>query len=122
MTPSFGLIIIGDEIMSGKRSDKHMPKVIELLTARGLNLTWAEYVGDSPERITATLKRTFATDDLVFSFGGIGATDHLQAEPADDLSLQVTGPQAAAAGASAWSTACSRAARWPTAFPNRAAT
>jgi molybdopterin-biosynthesis enzyme MoeA-like protein len=78
MTPQFGLIIIGDEIMSGKRQDKHMPKVIELMSERGLNLTWAEYVGDSPERITATLARAFASGDVVFSCGGIGATpdDH----------------------------------------------
>ncbi len=78
MTPTFGLIIIGDEIMSGKRQDKHMPKVIELMSARGLTLTWAEYVGDSPERITATLKRAFESGDVVFSCGGIGATpdDH----------------------------------------------
>ena len=78
MTPTFGLIIIGDEIMSGKRQDKHMPKVIELMNARGLSLGWAEYVGDSPERITATLQRAFASADVVFSCGGIGATpdDH----------------------------------------------
>jgi molybdopterin-biosynthesis enzyme MoeA-like protein len=78
MTPTFGLIIIGDEIMSGKRSDKHMPKVIELMSARGLDLAWAEYVGDSPERITATLKRAFDAADVVFCCGGIGATpdDH----------------------------------------------
>jgi molybdopterin-biosynthesis enzyme MoeA-like protein len=77
-TPTFGLIIIGDEIMSGKRQDKHMPKVIELMNARGLSLGWAEYVGDSPERITATLKRAFESKDVVFSCGGIGATpdDH----------------------------------------------
>ena len=48
--PEFGAIIIGDEILSGKRADKHMPKVIELLSARGLSLSWADYVGDSPER------------------------------------------------------------------------
>lgn len=74
----FGLIIVGDEIMSGKRADKHMPKVIELLGARGLQLSWADYVGDSPERITATLQRAFASGDAVFSCGGIGATpdDH----------------------------------------------
>ena len=30
-TPTFGVIIIGDEILSGKRADKHLPKVIELL-------------------------------------------------------------------------------------------
>jgi molybdopterin-biosynthesis enzyme MoeA-like protein len=33
---AFGLIIIGDEILSGRRSDKHLPKVIELLGERGL--------------------------------------------------------------------------------------
>lgn len=77
-TPSFGVIIIGDEILSGKRVDKHLPKVIELLGARGLQLAWAEYVGDSPERITAALQRAFASGDVVFSTGGIGATpdDH----------------------------------------------
>ena len=78
MTPQFGLIIIGDEIMSGKRQDKHLPKVIELMTARGLSLGWAEYIGDAPDRITATLKRAFESSDVVFSCGGIGATpdDH----------------------------------------------
>lgn len=77
-SPTFGVIIIGDEIMSGKRQDKHLPKVIELLSARGLMLGWAEYVGDSPERITVTLKRAFESGDVVFSCGGIGATpdDH----------------------------------------------
>jgi molybdopterin-biosynthesis enzyme MoeA-like protein len=76
--PDIGLIIVGDEILSGKRADKHMPKVIELLNARGLNLAYADYVGDSPERITRTLQRAFASGDLVFSCGGIGATpdDH----------------------------------------------
>jgi len=78
MTPSFGLIVIGDEILSGKRSDKHLPRFIELLQARGLQLDWADYVGDSPERITATLVRAFASGNVVFSTGGIGATpdDH----------------------------------------------
>jgi len=78
MPPSIGLIIIGDEILSGKRSDKHLPKFIELLNERGLQLAWAEYVGDSPARITAVLTRAFASGDVVFSCGGIGATpdDH----------------------------------------------
>lgn len=76
--PNFGLIIIGDEILSGKRADKHLPKVIEVLKARGLSLAYAEYVGDDPERITAALQRAFASGDVVFSTGGIGATpdDH----------------------------------------------
>lgn len=74
----FGLVIVGDEILSGKRADKHMAKVIELLGARGLQLAWAEYVGDSPDRITACLRRAFDAGHPVFSCGGIGATpdDH----------------------------------------------
>ena len=77
-TRAFGLVIVGDEILSGKRVDKHMPRLIELLASRGLQLEWADYVGDSPDRITATLKRAFASGDVVFSCGGIGATpdDH----------------------------------------------
>lgn len=82
MTTSFGIVIIGDEILSGKRADKHLPKAIELLNERGLQLSFADYVGDDPQRITATLARAFAgartSGDVVFSCGGIGATpdDH----------------------------------------------
>ena len=74
----FGLIVIGDEILSGRRQDKHFSKLIELLNERGLSLSWAKYVADDPEQITATLKESFASGDVVFSTGGIGATpdDH----------------------------------------------
>ena len=43
-----------------------------------MQLSWAEYLGDDPKRITAALRRTLAGDDIVFSCGGIGATpdDH----------------------------------------------
>lgn len=67
-------IIIGDEILSGKRQDKHLSKTIETLKSRGLDLAYANYLGDDPQRIVATLKQTLATDHIVFSFGGIGAT------------------------------------------------
>ncbi len=95
---AIGLIIIGDEILSGKRADKHLPKTIDLLKARGLALDYADYVGDSPERITATLRRAFASGDLVFSCGGIGATpdDHTRQCAARALGLDlVLHPQAA---------------------------
>ena len=74
----FGLIVIGDEILSGRRQDKHLSKLIELLNERGLSLSWAKYVADDPQQITATLKDSFASGDVVFSTGGIGATpdDH----------------------------------------------
>jgi molybdenum cofactor synthesis domain-containing protein len=76
--PSFGLIIVGDEILSGKRADKHMGHLIDLLRERGLNLAYAHYVGDDPDRITALLRQAFDSGDVVFSTGGIGATpdDH----------------------------------------------
>lgn len=75
---AIGAIIIGDEILSGKRVDKHFAKVIELLKARGMALDWAQYLGDDRARLTAVLRASFASGDIVFSFGGIGVTpdDH----------------------------------------------
>ena len=77
-TATIGLIIIGDEILSGKRQDKHLAKVIELLEMRGLALAWAHYLPDQRERIASFLKASFRTADIVFSTGGIGGTpdDH----------------------------------------------
>ena len=78
---NFGALIIGDEILLGKRQDKHFPFLVEALTRRGLRLAYCEYLADDPVRITAVLRRTFASGDVVFSFGGIGATpdDHTRA-------------------------------------------
>jgi molybdopterin-biosynthesis enzyme MoeA-like protein len=86
---AIGLIIIGDEILSGKRVDQHFPKVVQLLAARGLQLGWAEFLGDDRARITAALKRTFNSGDIVFSCGGIGATpdDHTRQAAAAALDL-----------------------------------
>ncbi len=98
-TPRFGLLVTGDEILSGRRADQHLPKVIALLKARGLQLAYAQYVGDEPERITATLERAFASGDIVFSTGGIGATpdDHTRQCAAKALGVAlVAHPQAQA--------------------------
>jgi molybdopterin-biosynthesis enzyme MoeA-like protein len=86
-----GLIIVGDEILSGKRQDKHLPKVIELLSARGLSLSWARYVGDDRAQITAALMDAFASGAIVFSTGGIGATpdDHTRQCAAAALGLEL---------------------------------
>lgn len=72
--PSFGLIVIGDELLSGKRRDKHFPKLVSLLEARGLELAWVRFIGDDAGLVTRTLRETFAGGDAVFSCGGIGAT------------------------------------------------
>ncbi len=86
---AFGIIIIGDEILSGKRHDKHLAKIIELLSERGLSLSWAEYLGDDPVLITDTLRRTMSSTDIVFCCGGIGATpdDHTRQCAAAALNL-----------------------------------
>jgi molybdopterin-biosynthesis enzyme MoeA-like protein len=96
---NIGLLIVGDEILSGKRADKHLPKVIELLARRGLQLAWAHFVGDDPVRITAELRDAFASGELVFSCGGIGATpdDHTRQCAAAALGVPlVLHPEAAA--------------------------
>jgi molybdopterin-biosynthesis enzyme MoeA-like protein len=89
---NIGLIIIGDEILSGKRQDKHLAKVIELLGARGLALSWARYAGDDRSLITPVLRDAFASGDLVFSCGGIGATpdDHTRQCAAAALGVPLT--------------------------------
>src|SRR5262245_50715231 len=69
-----GVLVIGDEILTGKRSDKHLAHVIETLGGRGLDLDFAHYLGDDRGRLTAVLEQTFERGELVFSFGGIGAT------------------------------------------------
>jgi molybdopterin-biosynthesis enzyme MoeA-like protein len=86
---TFGAIIVGDEILIGKRQDKHMGFAIEALAKRGLRLAWAEYHGDDPRRLTAALARSFERADMVFSFGGIGATpdDHTRQCCADALGV-----------------------------------
>ena len=91
LPPTFGIIIIGDEILSGKRQDKHLAKFIELLSERGLSLSYADYVGDDPERITLTLQRAFEHKGVVFSCGGIGATpdDHTRQCAAKALGLDL---------------------------------
>jgi len=84
-----GAIIVGDEILSGRRQDKHLSKLIELLAVRGLRLSWARYVGDDGERLTRALSESFAGRDLVFSFGGIGATPDDRTRQSAAAALQV---------------------------------
>ncbi|HPQ97376.1 MAG TPA: molybdopterin-binding protein [Thiolinea sp.] len=76
-----GLILIGDELLNGSRQDKHLGQVLALLKARGMTLAWVRMVGDEPALLTATLEQSFQTPEIVFSFGGIGATP-------DDLTRQ----------------------------------
>ena len=91
----FVLFVIGDEILSGRRQDKHLSKLIELLSERGLNLSWAKYLADDPEQITKSLKESFLSGDVVFSTEydqAVGdLVNYLQwmAEPAQNTRVRV---------------------------------
>lgn len=98
-SPEIGLVVIGDEILSGKRDDKHFSHVARTLVARGLSLSWARFEGDDRTRLTATFSASFARGDIVFSFGGVGATpdDHTRQAVAAALGVPlVRHPEAVA--------------------------
>ena len=65
-------LIIGDEILSGKRKDKHLTYLIETLKKHNLQISRADYISDDTKEIKKTLEQK--KDVIVFCFGGIGAT------------------------------------------------
>ncbi len=70
----FGVLIIGDEILSGRRHDKHLDQAIQILTQHGQHLCWARYAGDDETRLVQQFREIRQLGDPCFSFGGIGAT------------------------------------------------
>lgn len=87
--PRIGALIIGDEILSGKRADRHLAHVISTLAPRGLSLAWAHYEGDDRDALAAFLRASFGRGDVVFSFGGVGATPDDHTRQAAALALGV---------------------------------
>lgn len=77
----FGLVIVGDELLSGKRRDGHFEFMVNTLQKHGGELTWVRIIGDDPATQAETYRQTRASGLRVFSFGGIGATP-------DDLTRQ----------------------------------
>jgi molybdopterin-biosynthesis enzyme MoeA-like protein len=69
-----GAVLIGDELLSGKRQDKHFAHLQQVLAKRGLELSWTMIVGDDADQLERALHFALTSDDLVFCFGGIGAT------------------------------------------------
>lgn len=74
----FGLIVIGDEILSGRRRDRHFDFFRELLLGRGHRLAWLQILPDDPDLLVARLRHSMAEGRPVFCCGGIGSTpdDH----------------------------------------------
>ncbi|MBR9813327.1 competence/damage-inducible protein A [bacterium] len=72
--PDVGLILIGDELLSGRRRDKHLAHMIEAVGSRGREIAWVRIIGDSQAEVAATLRQTRQLPHIIFSFGGIGGT------------------------------------------------
>ena len=89
---SFTAIVIGDEQLSGKRKDKHLPHMIDTLAARGLQLAGCHIVGDDMEALAMQLLHSRQYDMPVVCFGGIGATpdDNTRAAAAKAFDLALT--------------------------------
>ncbi|MCB2050942.1 MAG: competence/damage-inducible protein A [Novosphingobium sp.] len=69
-----GLIVIGDEILSGRTHDKNIAQIASWLQVQGIRLTEVRVVADDMEAIGNALNALRATYDYVFTTGGIGPT------------------------------------------------
>jgi len=72
--PTAAVLIIGDEILSGRTADTNLNTLARFLSALGIDLMEARTVGDRPDQIVEALNALRATHDYVFSTGGIGPT------------------------------------------------
>jgi molybdopterin-biosynthesis enzyme MoeA-like protein len=87
----FGALIIGDEILSGKRQDKHFDYLQKTLKKYELSLSWVKYIQDDSHEIIQSIKESIKPHAIVFSFGGIGATpdDFTRQAAADAFNLKL---------------------------------
>jgi len=81
MSDAFGIIVVGDEILNGRRRDRHFEGLGGLLRERGFGVAWLRILPDDPDYLTREFSRTMAEGIAVFCCGGIGATpdDHTRA-------------------------------------------
>ncbi len=74
------IVVIGDEILSGKFADENAVHLIGELRALGVALRRVEVIPDDVEEIAATVRAASARVDHVFTSGGVGPTH-------DDLTM-----------------------------------
>src|SRR2546422_7070129 len=75
------VLVIGDEILSGRTKDKNIGYIAEYLTALGIDLKEVRVVGDDEAAIIAALNALRERHTYVFTTGGIGPThDDITAE------------------------------------------
>ena len=81
MGKQFGLAIIGDEILLGKRQDAHFKAFQNLLMARGYSYAWVHFIQDDKASLVTAFEAYLRLDIPIFTCGGIGSTP-------DDLTRQ----------------------------------
>ena len=74
MNKSAAVLVIGDEILSGRTQDTNTNTIARFLTALGIDLREARVVGDVQAEIVGALNALRAAYDFVFTTGGIGPT------------------------------------------------
>jgi len=73
-SPTAALLLIGNELLSGRTQDKNLAFIGERLAARGIVLAEARVIADVPEVIVSTLNALRDQFTFVFTTGGIGPT------------------------------------------------
>ena len=74
MPKTAAILVIGDEILSGRTQDTNTNSIARFLGVLGIDLKEARVVGDVEAEIVAALNALRAAYDLVFTTGGIGPT------------------------------------------------
>lgn len=69
-----GLVVIGDEILSGRTQDRNIAQVGTWLNLQGIRLAEVRVVADDQARIVAAVNALRASYDYLFTTGGIGPT------------------------------------------------
>lgn len=72
--PTAAMLVIGDEILSGRTRDANMHHLAQRLTTHGISLREARFVTDDHDHIVRAVKELSAAHDHVFTSGGIGPT------------------------------------------------
>lgn len=79
--PSAAMLVVGDEILSGRTRDANMNHLAVRLTEMGIDLKEARVVADTPDAIISAVRDLSERFDHVFTSGGIGPThDDITAE------------------------------------------
>ena len=72
--PTAAVLLIGDEILSGRTKDKNLGYIADFLTALGIDLEEARVVGDEEAAIVAAVNELRGRYSYLFTTGGIGPT------------------------------------------------